>query len=579
MDDPSLMKEVPNIKNQLTQKKRNLGNKSLSHGKNQVNAAKKMNKVFPKLQTFNENMLAENTLFKRPAPPAKRPNPIFNDSPSKTASGANFRNTFFHEESHAKNKTRNPAMDFLSNPPNTKRNKIEDPSNPLKTLGEKIQMPQRKKEPVNQRHNNDNNNKALDADPISDSDNDDFYELPQVQKKPNFKQIQQRDALDDIFNSDDKKKEDIKPSRQDNNEKEIILIEDKKDDTVISTDNNMHNINKDTTDNIQNDNTKKENSPVIPSVGLRNTGNMCYMNSVLQALFHTHFSTDILSAKLGEESMDSGKMRLYSSLKFLFRQLKTQKNCAVSAEGVKNSIASYDSIFGSVGQQDAHEFLMCLLSNLQDEIASCLPRDSSATANIVSTNFSTVLRHEIACKECGKSISLDDSFLSISLDFPPPKQPPSKLGTESSPQTSIMALLEFFFKSNDLDHKCEGCGKSQATHAYTIKAGPRYLILHLKRWVYKGLAGLVKIRDKVNADPTLDLTRFFDDKSVGSSYVLRSVVSHKGDFVGNGHYITYTLGENAREWILFNDSTIQPCCPPPSQEENYILMYERRKSE
>lgn len=571
------MKELSSIKNQPVQKKRNVGNKSLSHGKSQVNAAKKINKVFPKLQTFNENTLAENTILKRPAPPAKRPNPIFNDIPSKTASITNFRNTFFHEESHAKNKTRNPAMDFLSNPPNTKRNKTEDPSNPLKAFGEKIQMPQREKEPVNQRHNNDNNIKTLDADPISDSDNDDLYELPPVQKKPILKQIQQRDELDDIFYSDDKKKEETKPSHQDINKKEITYIIDIKDDTVISTYNNTHNINKDTTNNIQNDNTKKEDCPVIPSVGLRNTGNMCYMNSVLQALFHTHFSTDILSAKLGEESTDSGKTRLYSSLKFLFRQLKTQKNCTASAEGVKNSIALYDSIFGSVGQQDAHEFLMCLLSNLQEEIASCLPRDSSTTANLVSTNFSTVLRHEIACKECGKSISLDDSFLSISLDFPPPKQPPLKLGTESSPQTSIMALLEFFFKSNDLDHKCEGCGKSQATHAYTIKAGPRYLILHLKRWVYKGLAGLVKIRDRVNADPILDLTRFFDDESAGSSYVLRSVVSHKGDFVGNGHYITYTLGENAREWILFNDSTIQLCSLPPSQEENYILVYKRRE--
>lgn len=301
-------------------------------------------------------------------------------------------------------------------------------------------------------------------------------------------------------------------------------------------------------------------------IGLSNDGNMCYMNSVLQALFHTTFATDLMAAKFGER--ERGK-RLLVCLRTLFTAINSRREPSVRTSVLKGPIGYYNSDFNSSRQQDAHEFLMCLLSNLYDEIAACLPGGSGPEENFVGTNFSTVLKHEIKCKKCGFSVSPNDSFLSLSLDFQP------HTGSGQGLRTSIKDLLRFFFRTSELEHKCEKCGEDSADHRYTIKSAPRYLILHLKRWAYSGTGEFKKDKLAVVPDPRLDLKTFTEGGSMDVSYALCSVVSHKGEVAESGHYVTFVLNEDGRDWIFFSDTLVMPHSEPPSNEESYILVYKR----
>lgn len=528
-------------------------------GRSQVVAAKlkrKENRLQITNETTGEQMNSDDRPLK--GTPPKQPNPIMGRNPhdeDKLSPPL----SFIQSDSRPKDKERKDLRKMFDGMEQKKKASLD-------LVGEKIEIATFTNKPAhNQRQQQAHTqsipdldsifNSNSDIDSIEESDNDDLYEFGQPEPKRAKTFTSTERASSPPLPPINKRAQAIRGA----------------DVNVNSYAPKMPNILQDTIagELKLNEGPARADPGQAPRdpVGLRNLGNMCYMNSVLQALFHTAFASDILSKKLGEREKET---HLCLPLRAVFQALDARDKKAISADILKDSVAFYDEIFSSAAQQDAHEFLMCLLGNLYDEVQPG-EKEEEEEENIVGKNFSTVLRNEIVCRACGSPVSLSDSFLSLSLDFPP------KSGPALAPQTSIMALLEFFFRRSALEHKCEKCGKSSAVQAYTIRSAPKYLILHLKRWVYRGQRGFVKVRDRVAPDTTLDLKKFAETKGTDVSYALRSVVSHKGESAENGHYVTFVLDEDTRRWTLFNDSQIQAQCSPPSNEESYILVYKRMK--
>ncbi|XP_064396159.1 ubiquitin carboxyl-terminal hydrolase 20-like isoform X2 [Halichondria panicea] len=115
--------------------------------------------------------------------------------------------------------------------------------------------------------------------------------------------------------------------------------------------------------------TKRET--VSGLVGLVNVGNSCYMNATLQALSNCPpFRQYFIDCHPG-----STHNRAADCLSNMFRQMWTSERHPGHLSPRKVSSVMKNKIFKGVLQQDAQEFLRCLLSQIHEEIGLLIPGD------------------------------------------------------------------------------------------------------------------------------------------------------------------------------------------------------------
>lgn len=124
-------------------------------------------------------------------------------------------------------------------------------------------------------------------------------------------------------------------------------------------------------------------------VGLRNLGNTCYMNSIIQCLLHTHYLHEVFSnpKKLTDEINSNSRLRGELAFKFgeLVREFKSSPSfSSVSPYEIKRLIGRFAPQFSGYDQEDAAEFLRTILDALNQDLnrVSGKPRYESMTGNM-----------------------------------------------------------------------------------------------------------------------------------------------------------------------------------------------------
>lgn len=367
---------------------------------------------------------------------------------------------------------------------------------------------------------------------------------------------------------------------------------------------------------------QKKKAKVVPSkgngklrvVGLRNLGNTCFMNAVLQSLsniqqfcyyfkqlpaldakvkngkkaFHTR------KCKIGDEEIMAEELR--KTLVALWQGSKT----AISPESLFTVIWRVVPRFRGYQQQDAHEFLRYMLDRLHTELLNILPYPHSSRdfigakgkSTIVTTIFGGVLQNEVNCLMCGTESKKHDPFLDLSLDIPHQyvvNKNGGKTKEEDIPVCKLSDCLNSFTALEELAdtelYYCSNCKKKQkSTKKFWIRRLPNVLCLHLKRFRWNNCFR-IKIDNYVKFPiHGLDMSKFIltnmhetrGSCSGNNLYDLAAVIVHHGTGAGSGHYTAYATHEG--HWFHFNDSTVT--C---SDEETvakckaYIFFYIRRE--
>ncbi|ELW66051.1 Ubiquitin carboxyl-terminal hydrolase 49 [Tupaia chinensis] len=324
---------------------------------------------------------------------------------------------------------------------------------------------------------------------------------------------------------------------------------------------------------------------VAPGVtGLRNLGNTCYMNSILQVLSHLQkfrecflnldpSKTGHLSLELIQNKEPSSKhISLCHELHTLFRVMWSGKWALVSPFAMLHSVWSLIPAFRGYDQQDAQEFLCELLHKVQQELESegaarriLIPfsqrKLTKQVLKVVNTIFHGQLLSQVTCVSCNYKSNTIEPFWDLSLEFPERYHCIEK-GFVPLNQTECLLteMLAKFTETEALEgrvYACDQCNSkrrksnpkplvlSEARKQLMIYRLPQVLRLHLKRFRWSGRNHREKIGVHVVFDQVLTMEPYCCRDMLSSldketfAYDLSAVVMHHGKGFGSGHYTAY----------------------------------------
>ncbi|NWR38163.1 UBP2 hydrolase, partial [Tachuris rubrigastra] len=340
-----------------------------------------------------------------------------------------------------------------------------------------------------------------------------------------------------------------------------------------------------------------QSSKVVQGLtGLRNLGNTCFMNSILQCLSNTKELRDYcLQNQYLRDLNNNSRMRtaLMSEFAKLIQLLWTSSpNESVSPSEFKTQIQRYAPRFVGYNQQDAQEFLRFLLDGLHSEVNRVLVRPRASTDSLdhlpddeksrqmwrryqeredsrISDLFVGQLKSSLTCSECGYCSTAFDPFWDLSLPIP----------KKGYGEVTLMDCLRLFTKEDVLDGDekptcCRCKARTRCTKKFSIQKFPKILVLHLKRFSEARIRSS-KLTTFVNFQlKDLDLREFASQSCNHAVYNLYAVSNHSGTTMG-GHYTAYCKSPVSSEWHSFNDSRVTPMSSSHVRSSDaYLLFYE-----
>ena len=279
-------------------------------------------------------------------------------------------------------------------------------------------------------------------------------------------------------------------------------------------------------------------------VGIKNLGNTCYMNAVLQSLYRNKlYKVKILNAKFKENSV--GK-----SLQNLFQQLDN------SEVGNTSNLCDNLSINALI-QEDAQEFYLKLLNKVDESIINSNMANDNTENNQLSSIFCCETQNIIRC---------------INIDFTKytKKRNNLSLSVDINNTKDLLDSINNYFAVEKLNEYNTSNGIQEAEKNIKIVKLPETLCVHLKRFAYDDVSDSIsKIGTKFEFPLSLDIGSYCSNITTSSSnYKLQTIVIHDGN-AQFGHYTCYSAIDDSNKWLLFNDNLVTEVTLDTVQKDGY----------
>ena len=335
--------------------------------------------------------------------------------------------------------------------------------------------------------------------------------------------------------------------------------------------------------------------------GLKNFGNSCYSNVVIQILTSI---PEFLNTLYKRYSLVENENDLFFEYPILSRIMEVisnykSKNTSLASNYLQEIVSMFD-ISGS--QNDAHEFLVFLLDKLNIELIKIeekykitnntnnndknsnndinnndegeweeVKKDgktmkqtnslSSFHTSILGEVFQGILKQDITQKGKSSSNCQIEPFFTLHLDNEEP---------------SIEAMFEKFFRRKMI----EGSG-DKYIQSFMEKC-PDIFIVNAKGFYYdKKNQKIVKIKKELIFGEKLILKKDYVSphlRNKNIEYDLIGIVVHKGNLATEGHYICYCKNNKDNSWFYLDDNKVIKVSEDVIHNlRPYIIFYKKNK--
>lgn len=372
-------------------------------------------------------------------------------------------------------------------------------------------------------------------------------------------------------------------------------------------------------------NNNNNNNSITGIVGLRNLGNTCYMNSIIHCLGSVNlFRLWLLDKQFKDvfrEKSISSDDKLVTKLSELLDIIWSDKyavniidnndnninDIIVAPHRFKKYINNILDSFDGFDQHDSHEFLVCLLDSIHEDLKTKInltfphiPSNVIEYANAIKnhqnkdiydkdtitiykaykywgnnvssghsiiTDLFTGLFHSIlTCQQCNYSSNMFSSFTTLSLP----------VNFNNNENITIYDCLNNFsteeLLTNENKYYCKKCKNHvNATKKIQIWHSPIVLIVHFELFD--------NMENKINKNirypfENLNLQPYISklNKPNTLNYKLCAINKHIGEY-DSGHYVADCLNPNDNNWYEYNDHIVNSI--NPSNDNSYLLFYYR----
>ena len=341
------------------------------------------------------------------------------------------------------------------------------------------------------------------------------------------------------------------------------------------------------------------NETIIPK-GLNNIGATCYMNSVLQSLYHIIdlsnglldlYNKDILNDEIFK------KMPMTYAFLLVVYNLSFRKIKSFSPEDFKIIISKNES-FRKFEANDSKTLTLYVLDTLNkelndnkiqtknDKVINPLRNydvnDAKDIVKLFNENYNTLIGDlfnglkctDYICDNCSNIVKNYQIFNIISCSVE--KTFLDKYGENQKLEKGVKVDILDCFKLDEKPNLFVGnnqiyCGKCNTSRdgksINKICISPKIMIIFLDR----GLNN--RFMCDVDFPEELDINNYLETK--GNKYKLIGVIEHLGQSGETGHFIANCKHFNG-EWYIFSDSTIYPTKNKYNKYGiPYLLFYRR----